>query len=58
MKAIVTIKTTGKTFECRAERKNGVWYFGGDVADFENCHYVVFSKGIEYTCKNGRLIRA
>jgi hypothetical protein len=33
------------------------WLIGGDYPDYKNCHYIIESKGIEYTLKNGRMVR-
>ena len=51
-------KATGEVYTARFEKISGSWLIGGDKPEYAKMHYIVFSKGIEYTLKNGRLIRA
>ena len=46
-----------KHIETTATRQNNQWLIGGDFPDYKNAHYIVESKGVEYTLKNGRLVR-
>jgi hypothetical protein len=57
MLAICTNKKTGNTFRVSASNVSG-WLIGGDVPEYKTTHYIIISKGIEYTLKNGRLIKA
>jgi hypothetical protein len=58
MIAIVTNKTTKDGYVVRAERVKRAWRIGGDKPEYKVNHYIIISKGVEYTLKNGRLIKA
>ena len=58
MIAIVTNKTTKEGYTVRAERVLRDWRIGGDKPDYKANHYLIISAGVEYTLKNGRLIKA
>ena len=58
MRTIVTIKSTGIKYETKSEKIKNQWVIGGDFPDYKNCHYIVYSKNIEYSLINGRLKRA
>lgn len=58
MKAIVIPKQNqSNSFEARAEKKDGSWLIGGDYPDYKNNHYIIISSDIEYSLRNGRMVR-
>lgn len=58
MKAICIRKEDGSKYESLASKIKGKWLIGGDVPDYTKIHYIIISNDIEYTLKNGRLIKA
>ncbi len=46
-----------KSYETTAVKNKHGWLIGGDFPDYKSWHYIVISKDVEYTLKNGRMIR-